>query len=157
MKLTDVLECRTGLAAYVSALGYGFLIAYLASASAEIATVFVAAIFANLLAGKIDSVAHWLGFVAFLAVFFVLGIPAFNIGFLCAFVFAAYADEYIHEFVSRKKVHLSKAILELRPILPLFALVVSFVSGVWTYFAAIILFDLGYLLAQAAFKSQLKV
>jgi hypothetical protein len=63
---------------------YGFLLAWAASMDAFVAVVFVPAILANLIVGKIDSKAHALALSAFVVFIFYLKIPAFVLR-CCAF------------------------------------------------------------------------
>ncbi len=133
-KHADDAKNVSGLAA--GAL-YGLLLAWAAAFDALVAVVFVPAVLANLVAGKIDSKAHALGFAAFAASALYFRIPAFDLGFALLALLAALADESVpHRFVYE------------RPFLPLAALIASVSLSSATPFLAVLVFDAGYLLRQ---------
>ncbi|MBI4360511.1 hypothetical protein HY572_01920 [Candidatus Micrarchaeota archaeon] len=137
-KLTDSLHHPLS---YLTALGYGMLLGYLVTHDALVALVFLPAVLANALAGKIDSLSHVLGVAAFGVVALYFGVPVFPLvfGFLC--LLAALADEKIHvDF------------LYPRPFLPAAALLTSFASGSFTPVLAVVSFDFGYLGGQVALE-----
>ncbi len=112
----------------------GFLIAY-----APFSTIFLAALIAQLIAGKIDNMSHRIGFGIALISLFFFGIPSIETGYLLAFVILAFLDESeLPEVLSMFREH--------RLFLPAGALVLI-AAGVWDYAIGIILFDIGYRIA----------
>ncbi|MBI5036984.1 hypothetical protein HZC09_06620 [Candidatus Micrarchaeota archaeon] len=118
----------------------GLLIAFLSAFDSLIASVFLPVLLANLAAGKIDSREHWTTFfVAMLSVFFLkTQLPVVSVLFFAA----AYGDEFL-------KFKLPIA----RPLLPLGALAASLFLQDFSFFAVVVLFDLGYVAAERVANS----
>lgn len=138
-KLSDSLHHPLS---YATGPWYGLVLGYLVSQDTLVAVVFLPAVLANVLAGKIDSLPHALGVAAFAATALYLGVPAFSLafGFLC--LLAAIADEKIRvDFIYP------------RPFLPAAALVTSFALGSATPVLAVVLFDAGYWASQTLLEN----
>lgn len=122
---------------YPLAIAYGACIGCLLSQS-SFAMLFLAALFAQVFARKIDTHTHVLGFVVALAALFFLGAPQFEPWLFGLFLLLAFLDELEmggkYEFIS-----------EYRPFLKIGALL--FVPlGRWDFLLAILAFDFGYVL-----------
>jgi hypothetical protein len=125
------------------AIVYGVLIGYLIS-QASFSTIFLAALFAQVFARKIDTHTHVLGFVVALFSLFYFGFPAVEIILFVFFILLAFMDE-MRLFGKWKSVH------ELRPFLKVgAALLIPF--GRIDYFLGIMVFDFGYVLFDFAQK-----
>lgn len=153
VKATDWMddeEKGTGKLKYMLAFAYGTTIGYLLS-QAGFSMLFLAALFAQVFARKIDTHTHVLGFVVAIAVMLVLGVPQFeSVPFLVLLV-AAFADE---SEGSGRYTYIQKY----RPFLKLAAFAFVF-FGRADFFLAIIAFDFGYVLYEWAkgnihYKSQ---
>lgn len=116
---------------------YGLVLGYLVAHDALVAVVFIPAVLANVLAGKIDSLPHVLGVAAFAVTALYFSVPAFSMvfGFLC--FLAALADEKIHVNFFYP-----------RPLLPAAALLASFALVSVTPVLSMVLFDAGYFSGQ---------
>src|SRR3989339_843587 len=138
VKITDWIDDDRGgkdIIKYPFAIIYGIGIGYLIS-TAPFATIFIAALFAQIFARKIDSHTHMLGFfIAMISVLF-MGFPQIEILYFVIFLILAFLDEI--EFVGRLK-----WISDHRPFLKLGALPFILI-GKWEFFAGIVTFDLGY-------------
>lgn len=162
-KLVDLIE-DDGLRLfkldkYIFAIAYGMLIGYIISNYNLIAPLWIGAIFASILAKKIDTKAHIIGLLSSLIFVVFFGLGEINILFLIIFLIAAFLDEILSDFADGRPIlknqflkkpdkikinkHLKK-IFELRPLLEISALAVSFIIGDFSVFLAIFLFDLGY-------------
>ncbi|GEM_PF-2388004 len=139
-KTADQLNSRLGLAAGAA---YGLALAVAASLDPLVATIFLPAVLANLLAGKIDSKNHWLGLAGFALGLLAFGLPSIALPFaLLAFV-AALLDE--------------KIVLKLpypRPFLPAAAALIAVVTHSATPLLAVLLFDAGYWVSEYVWKKQ---
>lgn len=152
-KLTDVqIDERRFYAknlVYLTGLAYGILYALLLSYSPEFAVLFLGIAIAVLLAGKIDSLAHQFAIASFLASLVFLGFPRIDALLLLGFIVFATIDEFLNDYFDA---HNSKGVFSFiakqRLSLEAFALVVSFFTGNWLYFAGILSFDIGYWLAE---------
>lgn len=138
VKLADSLEERHRLwPSLLPAILYGLLIGYLLSQS-PFSMLFLAALFAQALAGKIDHHAHVIGLaLAFLTAFY-FGFPVSDAVFF-VFLPLAYLDEL--ELPGRWNM-----LGEYRVFLKAGALLFGFATGHWASFFGILAFDIGYLL-----------
>ena len=152
-KLTDVqvdekrffyknLKFATGLA-------YGLLYALAMSFGVELATLFLGIAIAVLLAGKVNSKAHQFAIAGFLAAIAFFGFPKVDFVLLSGFVLFAIVDEFLNDYFDvRQSKGILPEIAKYRLSLEAFSLAVSAYTGDWIYFAAILAFDLGYLIAE---------
>lgn len=132
----DDEEKGRGILKYPLAILYGLMIGYLIS-QASFSMLFLAALFAQIFARKIDTHTHAIGFAIAVFTMLFLGFPAFNMMFFAFFLLLAYLDEL--EGVGRyKRIH------EYRPFLKIGSLAFVFIGRI-DFFAAIVLFDLGYI------------
>jgi len=132
---------QRSLPALLAGFAYGILIGYLIS-TASFSTIFLAALLAQPLAGKIDRPGHLVGFaIALLLPFFGLGWQSFDPLAFALFFLSAYFDEL--SWGGRWK-----QLLEYRPFLKLAALAYAFPAGRWDYIFSILAFDGGYTLAR---------
>jgi len=117
---------------------YGIAIGYLIS-QASFSTLFLAALFAQVFAGKIDTHTHVLGFAIAMFSLFFFGVPQPEPLLFLFFALLAFLDEA--EFMGR--LH---PLMEYRPFLPLGAALLVIPLGRFDYFLGIIAFDIGYVL-----------
>lgn len=117
------------------AIVYGIIIGFLIS-QASFSTIFLAALFAQVFARKIDTHTHVLGFVVALFSLFYFGFPEISVFLFLYFILLAFMDE-MRLFGKWKRIH------ELRPFLKVgAALMIPF--GNADYFLGIMAFDFGY-------------
>jgi hypothetical protein len=128
------------------AIIYGGIIGLLIS-QASFSTIFLAALFAQVFARKIDTHTHVLGFGFALLSLFYLGFPFLDIGLFGFFILLAFMDET--KYFGRLK-----GIIEYRPFLKLGALVML-AFGRFDYFLGIMLFDIGYMLTEKVLEKYL--
>ena len=136
VKLVDQLEDvfkNPGKLKFLFAILYGLIGGYLISYS-TFSSLWIAALFAQLLAGRLDRPTHILGFSLSLLFASFFGIADFRLFDVFVLFMAAFVDE----------ANPLKWNPALRPALKLAALAYVFV-GRWDYFIAIMLFDLAYL------------
>ena len=115
---------------------YGILLAINIS-FAPFSSLFVGTILAEVLAGKIDNKAHYLGLIALLPIFFI----DINLFELALFLIFAYLDELFERYKEG-----------IRPFLPLSSLFYSLYSSNPYYFLGLISFDIGYNIVSYLFK-----
>ena len=120
------------------ALIYGGIIGLLI-AQAGFSTIFLAALFAQVFARKIDTHTHVLGFVFAVLSLVWLGFPELNIYLFGFFLLLAFMDE-IEYFGKMRRV------MEYRPFLKLGALAMVALGRI-DYFLGIMAFDLAYMAA----------
>ncbi len=161
-KLVDLEEHGIKLrskAFYVSALLYGFLIAYAGLLKPQIGSLIFAVILSLVVTKKIDSRAHMLGGGSFLFFTILLGIPEINLVYMFIFFIAATIDEIVNTRIydaGKIKNNFLSRFVEARPILEITALVVSFFTGVWVFWYGIFFYDLGYILTNKSFMKFVK-
>ena len=160
------------------AIIYGGLIGLLIS-QASFSTIFLAALFAQVFAQKIDTHTHVLGFAFAILSLIYLGFPSLDIYFFGFFIVLAFMDE-IKFFENPKNTrnvasmssgrpnrqHASDIamsyfgrmhwIMEYRPFLKLGALLML-AFGRIDYFLGIMLFDIGYIVADISLNRFFKV
>ncbi len=115
----------------------GALIGYLI-ATADFANIFLAALFAQIFARKVDKDTHMVTFLLAIAVPFVMGTPYFEPLVFVMFVIPAFMDEL--EFPGKYAV-----ISEYRLFLNAAGIIYGLMFGFWDYFFGILTFDIGYL------------
>jgi hypothetical protein len=120
--------------AAIAGLLIGYVIAY-----SSFANIFLAAVFAQIFARKIDTNTHMLTvLLAALVFFFAGGIASFELWHFLIFLIPAFLDEM--KFPGR-----FAGINEYRPFLDITGLLFGLALGRWDYFFGIISFDAGYL------------
>ena len=128
------------------AVAYGITIGYLIS-QAPFGMIFLAALFAQFLAGKIDTSAHGLGFTLAIMATAYFGVPQLDITAFCIFLVFAIFDE----------IEFFKGTLDFmhhnRLFLPLSALVFA-VAGRYEYLFGIVPFDVGYIVTSKVLTKQ---
>jgi hypothetical protein len=151
---------------YPLALLYGLSIGYLIS-QASFSMLFLAALFAQVFARKIDTHTHVIGFAVAIITILVLGVPPFELMFFSVFLLSAFLDELemsrlLRQFVSSETpprfgdVHPKcnsisdmggkyEFIERYRPVLKVSALGFLLIGRI-DFFLAIVAFDFGYVL-----------
>lgn len=143
---------------YITGIAAGILGGVLLASDARLTALFAGVLLGLLLTGKADRKAHQLAMAATLATIAVLGIQRPDAPSLLIFAAAAMGDELLNDWQDRRRraENGSSGILaimaENRLILETAALAVSALTGEWTYFLAVIAFDVGYLSAKHATK-----
>ena len=140
VSLTDCFSDKKNKLGYITGLGFGIIIAILISQGGPAATILAGGVLGVLLAGKIDSKLHLTGGLAGAITLGILNLPELNWRLAVIFGLAGFTDEFLDEKLTRKK------LLITRPLLPLAALITSYLTGEWLYFLTIALFDTGYFL-----------
>ncbi len=120
---------------YGLAIIYGILIGYVIG-NASFSVIFIAALLAQVLARKIDTTAHRLGFAVSIITALFFQVPAIDMYLLGYFMILAFLDEIT--YVGKLKI-LSKY----RPFLKI-GVIPMILIGRWDYAAGILIFDLGY-------------
>lgn len=115
----------------------GVIIGYLI-ATTDFANIFLAALFAQIFARKVDKDTHLLTFFLAIAVSFVMGTPFFNPMIFAMFVIPAFFDELV--LPGKLSV-----ITEYRFFLNAAGIIYGLVYGFWDYFFGIFCFDVGYI------------
>lgn len=116
---------------------YGALIGLLIS-QASFSTIFLAALFAQVFAQKIDTHTHVLGFAVAVLSLVYLGFPSVDIYIFGFFILLAFMDEMSYF----GRMHW---IMEYRPFLKVGALLLLFMGRI-DYFLGIVAFDAAYIL-----------
>jgi hypothetical protein len=150
VKVVDWMEDdrkTSGLFKYPLAAAYGIIIGYLIS-TASFSIMFFAALVAQIIARKIDNLSHRIGFVIALLSMLLFGFPPLDVPLFSFFLVLAVLDEA--DFVGKLR-----PLTKYRLILKAGALAML-VFGRWDYFAAIMLFDTGYVLSEAVLKKPAK-
>ncbi|MBU0526963.1 hypothetical protein KKE92_00645 [Candidatus Micrarchaeota archaeon] len=120
---------------YGLAIIYGILIGYVIG-NASFSVIFIAALIAQVLARKIDTTAHRVGFAVSIITALFFQVPAIDMYLLGYFMILAFLDEI--EYIGKLKI-LSKY----RPFLKI-GVIPMIIIGRWDYAAGILIFDLGY-------------
>ncbi len=140
--LEDDLKTKSPVR-YILGIGYGILLGFLIS-RASFSSLFLAALVAQVFAGKIDELAHRLGLgIAIISTFF-FGVPTLEFIPFGFFLILAFFDEV--NFVGALKPLSDNRLFLVLGTLPFLAL------GRWDFTAGILAFDLGYLLFTFASK-----
>ncbi len=139
-KTADEIKTPLGMAAGVI---YGVALAVAASLDPLVASVFLPAVLANALAGKIDSKNHVLGLAGFALGLLAFGLPSIALPLAFIAFAAALADE---------KIDLKWPYP--RPFLPLGAALIAVLSHSATPLLAVLLFDAGYWVSEYVWKKQ---
>lgn len=130
------------------AIAYGLTIGYLVSQT-PFSMIFLAALFAQLLAGKIDTSAHGTGFTLAIIATVYFGIPQFDFSPFFVFLVFAVLDEI--EFFKGTFDFMHHH----RLFLPLAAAVFA-IAGKYEYLLGIVPFDIGYLLSEYGLTNRFK-
>jgi hypothetical protein len=120
---------------FLLAVFYGIAIGYVIG-TASFALIFLAALIAQILARKVDTMAHIVGFVFAIILLPFFGIPYIDLALLAYFLVLAFIDE--GEYIGSLKF-----ISDYRPFLKFGALPLVLI-GRWDYFVGIMVFDFGY-------------
>lgn len=120
---------------WLLAVLYGITIGCLIS-TASFSMIFLAALFAQIFARKIDTPAHGLGVASAIITMFLMTLPPLEMSFFVVFTILAFLDEI--EYVGRLS-----PLSEYRPFLKVGAFV-PVLWGRFDYFLGIIIFDMGY-------------
>jgi len=134
--LDDEAKSR-GSAKYAIAVAYGILIGYIIGAS-SFSVLFLAALVAQVFAKKVDTTAHRVGFIIAAVAILFFGFPYIDVGLFAFFLLLAFLDDADY-------LGWLRPLAEYRPFLKVGAFIML-ATGRWDYFAAIMLFDIGYLL-----------
>lgn len=140
--LTKTADEQPGRLGLLSGGVYGLALAVAVSLDPLVAVVFLPAVLANFVAGKIDSKAHALGLIGFLIGLFAFGFPTtIRLEWAALAFAAALADELADLKIAYP-----------RPFLPLAAVFISFLAASFTPILAVLLFDGGYVVAEHVWK-----
>ncbi|MFH2106084.1 MAG: hypothetical protein ABII22_02400 [Candidatus Micrarchaeota archaeon] len=151
VKLVDHIEDETkhkSKIKYPLAIAYGLLIGFLISNS-PFSTLFIAALFAQVFAMKIDCKGHVLGFFVAIASTFIYGVPYLDPAIFAFFWILAMLDEV--EWMGK-----FAPLANYRPFLKMGALVFVF-AGNWDYLFGILAFDIGYIAAIKTYSKKVKL
>ncbi len=151
VKIVDFIEDETQnpklkAMSWPLAIAYGVTIGYLISQT-PFSMILLAALFAQLLAGKIDTSAHGLGFTLAIAATAFFGVPVFDFSPFFVFLIFALLDEIeffkgTFEFMHHHRLFLP------------FSAVIFALIGRMEYLPGIVLFDAGYLLSDYALTTR---
>ncbi len=130
---------------FLLAVFYGLAIGYIIG-TASFALIFLAALIAQIIAKKVDTMAHLVGFTIAVLSLVVFGVPYMDLALLAYFLVLAFIDE--GEFVGNLKF-----ISDYRPFLKVGALPLILI-GRWDYFVGIMVFDFGYELTRYVLTSR---
>jgi len=120
---------------YALAAIYGVLIGYVIG-NASFSVIFIAALLAQVLARKIDTTAHRVGFAVSIITALFFQVPVIDIYLLGYFMVLAFLDEI-------KYIGKLRLLTKYRPFLKIGVIPMIFI-GRWDYAAGILIFDLGY-------------
>lgn len=134
---------------YTASVAYGILIAYVVANYPLLAPLGLAVVVAVLLAKKIDSKPHIVGVVSMGLFLLLLGLPRIDLILFAIFVFAGGLDEVLSDMSDTGKIKgvLAK-VFEKRIILEIVTFLVSFATGYWLIFLAMLSYDTGYFLVK---------
>lgn len=138
---------------WLFAIMAGVFIGYIISAS-TFASIFLAALFAQVFARKVDKASHAATVLSAAAAFVMLGInPSFDIAYFLIFLIPAFLDEL--EFTGKWMF-----ITEYRLFLGIAAALFGIFIGRWDFLIGILSFDIGYLgfriVGESATKNNVK-
>ncbi len=142
VKLSDSFadNNKKGLLGIALGITYGLMIGYL-SLIPEAATIFIAAVLASAIAGKIDKKEHMAGIIVLFFIIFITGMKIYEVWLLIVFAIAAYIDE-------------SKPIKGYRGVLDIMAILAGIAGLGWGYAFFILTFDAGYVIASAIYPEK---
>lgn len=146
VKLVDNIEDKKGgrnVLKWPMAAAYGLGVGYVIS-QAPFSTIFLGALFAQVVAGKIDRQSHALAFLMAVILSVYLGLPAFDLLPFVIFFAAAYLDEL-------SLFGILKTFADYRLFLILATLPFA-VLGRVDYLLGIASFDAGYILTERLFR-----
>ena len=125
---------------YLFGLSYGILITITIILFPIIAPLWLGAVIANTIYGRVDSKGHYAAFLILIVALIIFWNFKINIWLLVIFIIAAIIDEIFDDFQDKKR----KFRLPIRPFLNITALIVSIVLGNFIILFAILAFDIGY-------------
>lgn len=129
---------------FLLAVFYGIVIGFVIG-TASFGLIFLSALIAQVLARKVDTMAHIVGLVFAVISLPFFGIPYIDLPILAYFLVLAFLDE--GEYIGKLKF-----LSDYRPFLKVGALPFAFI-GRWDYFIGILIFDFGYELARNILKT----
>jgi hypothetical protein len=132
--LDDTKKSKNPVKFLLAAL-YGAAIGYLISLP-QLSAIFLAALAAQIVARKVDTTAHRLGFVVAALSLFAFSFPTVEPLLFLFFAIMAVLDEM--DYLGRLR-----PLVEYRPFLKIGS-IIPLAWGAWGYFAGIIAFDIGY-------------
>lgn len=162
MKLVDQLEDLPRFQdklLWVRILGaviYGTLMSIMVKQDQSLADLWVGLSIGLLLIGKLDCITHRLGFSVFFALVFVFDIALGNSLLFLAFLLVTVLEESFNDYIDTIKIKSTVvyAILASRPLLEIAAFITSIISGIWSIWLSLLLFDIGYQIAKNTLKEQ---
>lgn len=125
---------------YLFAAFYGVIIAYI-STQTPLSSLWLGAVIAMALMGKIDDYMHVLAVLIVAAAVLIFSVTSFNLGYFLLFTAAAAADE-----MRFKKKSILSQLSSNRLWLDIVAFLASLISGYLLYFFSIAFFDIAYYL-----------
>jgi len=138
LNLNKYLACGIGIL-------YGFLIAHVITAYPVLAELGMAVMLSVIMAGKIDHPVHQLGIASLLFLLLVNGIAPINLVLLVIFIFGAALDEAGNCLADKKKVSgILGAFFRYRLTMEVITFAISFFTGSWIIFIAMVSYDAGF-------------
>ncbi|MBI3588148.1 S-adenosylmethionine decarboxylase [Candidatus Micrarchaeota archaeon] len=124
-------------------LAYGIIGGLAATGGTQFATVVIAITLGVLAGGKIDRRAHQYAIAGLLGVVALVGLPAVNVWMLILLIAAAAVDEKVSDIAEFRR-DITAKILKARIVLEIASLGASAYFNDFTYFFAVLSFDIGY-------------
>jgi len=162
IKVVDIIEDENlkifSKLKYLFSIIYGFLLGYVIVSYPDIAPLWIGMILGVLLTGKVDTLTHKLGVLTVAITLLVFSLFDFNIlkinfGLLFLFSLASFTDEKVDVLLQKvKSKNIFHKLMDLRLFLEASALVTSIITGIWSIFFAILMFDLAYKLTELFFE-----
>jgi len=128
---------------------YGMAGGFSIIALPEVAPVVFGIIAGVLVTLKVDHIAHAAGVLGFAIVLAISGIPEFSLGLALLFAMVSAIDELGNEMADNKKIKgRLRKFFRHRLLLEITVLYVAIATLQWQLFAAILVFDIGYFMAE---------
>ena len=149
LMVDDGLSLRHKYFGHFLGVAYGLLIGYVISYESVLSSIAFAVVVAVIVTKKADGMQHALGIASMLLVVGILGMPAVNAPLLLIFLAGGIVDEILDGFSARKRFSGWKRFYcSNRLTTEIVTFAVSAVTGIWVIFIAMMLFDVGYLIAE---------
>lgn len=137
---------------FLSGIIYGALISYVIISYPAVAPLWIAAVIGNLLFGRVNQLSHWSAIATMVFMISLFGLSPINIFIVLMFTAVCVFEEWLHDVITVKKLmvfknKILKAIVEFRPMLEIASFLYSAITGLWSVWLALLLFDFGYVLA----------
>jgi hypothetical protein len=163
VKLSDIFsdgkkkkKSPTYYLSHVSGILYGIISGYVIVNYPVLAPLGIAVMLSVLFTKKIDHPVHFLGIGSSVLVFSFLGLPRVELVPLVFFLCGGAADELGNDLANKKRIKgVVGKFFSYRLMLETFALVFSAITGIWPVFFSILLFDVGYILADRIQRTRL--